>query len=170
MIEARAFPARPGALAEIRRFIAAHAVERGLPDEAVEDIVLAVNEASANAIVHTDLHGGPRHLGSGRAVRPGQGRGPRDLSSPPGWKSQRGSWSATHDGARRRVRTDARQFLVTWNGRAPVEVLGRGGRNAAMSTKVPMGQSAGCMEIDGGEAVELARAAAHRAIVEALQP
>ena len=54
MIEARAFPARPGALAEIRRFIAAHAVERGLPDEAVEDIVLGVNEASANAIVHTD--------------------------------------------------------------------------------------------------------------------
>jgi anti-sigma regulatory factor (Ser/Thr protein kinase) len=54
MAEARAFPARPGSLAEIRRFIAAHAVERGLPDWTVQDIVLAVNEASANAILHSD--------------------------------------------------------------------------------------------------------------------
>ena len=54
MAEARAFPARPGSLAAIRRFIAAHAVERGLPDGTVQDIVLAVHEASANAIIHTD--------------------------------------------------------------------------------------------------------------------
>jgi len=51
----------PTALIEIRRFIAAHARAAGLPDDRVDDLVLAVNELAENTLRHTD-HGGTATL------------------------------------------------------------------------------------------------------------
>jgi anti-sigma regulatory factor (Ser/Thr protein kinase) len=48
----RSFPARPSALAEVRRFIRERAAKT-FHDEAVADLVLAVSEAAANAAVHS---------------------------------------------------------------------------------------------------------------------
>ena len=50
----RAFRAHPAALHEIRRFLRDLAIGAGLPDEWLEDVVLAVSEACANVIVHTN--------------------------------------------------------------------------------------------------------------------
>jgi anti-sigma regulatory factor (Ser/Thr protein kinase) len=49
----RTFRAHPAALYEIRRFVRESASESSLPAQVVEDLTLAVSEASANAIIHT---------------------------------------------------------------------------------------------------------------------
>jgi serine/threonine-protein kinase RsbW len=50
----RRFPAHPSALGEIRRFVRRTAMETSLGEERVEELTLAVSEACANAIRHTD--------------------------------------------------------------------------------------------------------------------
>jgi anti-sigma regulatory factor (Ser/Thr protein kinase) len=54
MFEARAFDAHPSSLAAVRAFIAGRAAERGIPTEEAGELGLAVHEAVANAIVHSD--------------------------------------------------------------------------------------------------------------------
>ena len=49
----RTFPARKESLAEIRAFIREAAEEARLSDRATEDLVLAVSEAGANAVLHS---------------------------------------------------------------------------------------------------------------------
>jgi serine/threonine-protein kinase RsbW len=51
---ARTFPAEPEELAEVRAFVRAQAEEAELPERMTEDLVLAVSEASANAVLHSD--------------------------------------------------------------------------------------------------------------------
>jgi anti-sigma regulatory factor (Ser/Thr protein kinase) len=48
----RTFPTRGEALRDIRAFIRERAAEDGVPAALADDIVLAVSEASANAVVH----------------------------------------------------------------------------------------------------------------------
>ena len=50
----RLFPAHPSALGQIRRFVRDEAVEASLEEGQVEELTLAVSEACANAIRHTD--------------------------------------------------------------------------------------------------------------------
>ena len=50
----RTFRAHPSALHEIRRFVRAQVELDGFPSSAAEDLVLAVSEACANAILHTN--------------------------------------------------------------------------------------------------------------------
>src|SRR5947207_3064136 len=47
------FPALPSALYEVRRFVRREAEMSGLPMAAINDIVLAVSEACANAVLHS---------------------------------------------------------------------------------------------------------------------
>jgi len=61
------FPARPEALSEIRRFVAAWLRRAGASDEEVGDVVLACDEACTNAVEHAD---GGRELVVGRRVLP----------------------------------------------------------------------------------------------------
>ena len=49
----RAFPADAAALRDIRKFIRERAAQDDVPGPLADDIVLAVSEASTNAIVHT---------------------------------------------------------------------------------------------------------------------
>jgi anti-sigma regulatory factor (Ser/Thr protein kinase) len=49
----RTFPADATALRDIRRFIRERAVHDDVPARLADDIVLAVSEASTNAVVHT---------------------------------------------------------------------------------------------------------------------
>jgi anti-sigma regulatory factor (Ser/Thr protein kinase) len=49
----RTFPARKESLAEIRAFIRDQAEAAGLSAQATEDLVLAVSEACANAVLHS---------------------------------------------------------------------------------------------------------------------
>ena len=49
----RTFPARKESLAEIRAFIRSLAEGVGLSDRTTEDLVLAVSEACANAVLHS---------------------------------------------------------------------------------------------------------------------
>jgi anti-sigma regulatory factor (Ser/Thr protein kinase) len=49
----RSFPARPSALAEVRRFIRERAAETSFPDDIANDVVLAVSEAAANSTIHS---------------------------------------------------------------------------------------------------------------------
>jgi anti-sigma regulatory factor (Ser/Thr protein kinase) len=49
----RTFPADATALRDIRRFIRERAVHDDVPPQLADDIVLAVSEASTNAVVHT---------------------------------------------------------------------------------------------------------------------
>jgi anti-sigma regulatory factor (Ser/Thr protein kinase) len=51
---ARSFRAHPSALHKIRTFVGDLLLEVGLDESAVADLVLAVSEASANAILHTN--------------------------------------------------------------------------------------------------------------------
>jgi anti-sigma regulatory factor (Ser/Thr protein kinase) len=51
--EEETFPADAAALRDIRTFIRDRATQDGVPESATDDIVLAVSEASTNAIVHT---------------------------------------------------------------------------------------------------------------------
>jgi anti-sigma regulatory factor (Ser/Thr protein kinase) len=48
----RSFPARPEALADVRRFIRESAAASNVQDD-VEDLLLAVSEAAANAVRHS---------------------------------------------------------------------------------------------------------------------
>jgi serine/threonine-protein kinase RsbW len=50
----RRFPAHPSALGEIRRLVRTEATEATLGLERAEELTLAVSEACANAIRHTD--------------------------------------------------------------------------------------------------------------------
>ena len=50
----RSFPADAAALRDIRSFIREAAAQDDIPNPLTDDIVLAVSEASTNAIVHTD--------------------------------------------------------------------------------------------------------------------
>jgi serine/threonine-protein kinase RsbW len=49
----RTFPADRAALSEIRAFLREEALRAGLPERATEDLVLAVSEACANAVLHS---------------------------------------------------------------------------------------------------------------------
>lgn len=49
----RTFPAQKQVLAEIREFVRRLAEQAGLADEITEDLVLAVSEACANAVIHS---------------------------------------------------------------------------------------------------------------------
>jgi anti-sigma regulatory factor (Ser/Thr protein kinase) len=49
----RTFPAVPEALVEIRDYVRSLAGEARLPERVTEDLVLAVSEASANAVIHS---------------------------------------------------------------------------------------------------------------------
>jgi serine/threonine-protein kinase RsbW len=49
----RTYPARKESLADIRGFIRTLAEGAGLSDQATEDLVLAVSEACANAVLHS---------------------------------------------------------------------------------------------------------------------
>jgi serine/threonine-protein kinase RsbW len=49
----QAFPARTSSLFEIRRFVRGGVPKSTLSEEAVGDLVLAVSEACANAVVHS---------------------------------------------------------------------------------------------------------------------
>ena len=49
----RTFPAEPSALTEIRGFLRRWAAEARLDARATEDLVLAVSEACANAVLHS---------------------------------------------------------------------------------------------------------------------
>src|SRR5712691_5866281 len=49
----RAFPARTSSLVEIREFVRERVPAAGLSEDAVGDLVLAVSEAAANAVVHS---------------------------------------------------------------------------------------------------------------------
>jgi serine/threonine-protein kinase RsbW len=49
----RTFPARKESLAEIRGFVRTLADDVGLADQTTEDLVLAVSEACANAVLHS---------------------------------------------------------------------------------------------------------------------
>jgi anti-sigma regulatory factor (Ser/Thr protein kinase) len=49
----RTFPADRAALGQIRAFLREEAVRAGLPERATEDLVLAVSEAGANAVLHS---------------------------------------------------------------------------------------------------------------------
>jgi anti-sigma regulatory factor (Ser/Thr protein kinase) len=49
----RTFPAVPEALVEIRGYVRSLAGEARLPERVTEDLVLAVSEASANAVIHS---------------------------------------------------------------------------------------------------------------------
>ncbi|HEX2031469.1 MAG TPA: ATP-binding protein [Actinomycetota bacterium] len=51
--EERGFPTHPSALAEIRRWVRERAAEAGLSVKTTEELALAVNEAAANALVHS---------------------------------------------------------------------------------------------------------------------
>lgn len=51
--EQRAFPTHPAALAEIRRWVRERAAEAGVSVKTTEELALAVNEAAANALVHS---------------------------------------------------------------------------------------------------------------------
>jgi anti-sigma regulatory factor (Ser/Thr protein kinase) len=51
---ARSFRAHPSALYKIRTFVRELASEHGVPETAADDLVLAVSEASANAMLHTN--------------------------------------------------------------------------------------------------------------------
>jgi serine/threonine-protein kinase RsbW len=50
------FPAHPSALGEIRRFVRSQAKEAALGEERAEELTLAVSEACANAIRHTNTN------------------------------------------------------------------------------------------------------------------
>lgn len=50
----RSFRAHPSALYRIRTYIRELATEHGVPDQVVDDLVLAASEASANAMLHTN--------------------------------------------------------------------------------------------------------------------
>ncbi|MDQ4004888.1 MAG: ATP-binding protein [Actinomycetota bacterium] len=50
----RTFPADPASLSEIRRFVREQALSASLGWEAAEELTLAVSEAAANAIRHTE--------------------------------------------------------------------------------------------------------------------
>ena len=50
----RSFRAHPSALFEIRQFIRERAAAMGLSGRTTDDIVLAVSEASANSVLHTN--------------------------------------------------------------------------------------------------------------------
>ncbi|MGH2684120.1 MAG: ATP-binding protein [Actinomycetota bacterium] len=50
----RSFPADPASLSEIRRFVREQALGASLDWEAAEELTLAVSEAAANAIRHTE--------------------------------------------------------------------------------------------------------------------
>ena len=49
----RTFPALPSALYEVRKFIREEAEQAGLSAATVNDVVLAVSEACANAVLHS---------------------------------------------------------------------------------------------------------------------
>jgi anti-sigma regulatory factor (Ser/Thr protein kinase) len=49
----RKFPAEPESLAKIRAFLRRRAAEAGLAKRTTEDLVLAVSEACANAVIHS---------------------------------------------------------------------------------------------------------------------
>jgi anti-sigma regulatory factor (Ser/Thr protein kinase) len=49
----RSFPAHPSALYHMRKFVREQAAEAGVPEEATAELVLAVSEACANAVLHT---------------------------------------------------------------------------------------------------------------------
>jgi anti-sigma regulatory factor (Ser/Thr protein kinase) len=53
-LEERRFPSEPSALSEIRRYIRSVGLKARLPWEAAEELTLAVSEAAANAIRHTE--------------------------------------------------------------------------------------------------------------------
>jgi anti-sigma regulatory factor (Ser/Thr protein kinase) len=50
---ARVFPADPESLAEIRAFLRPQAAGAGLSSRNAEDLILAVSEAGANAVLHS---------------------------------------------------------------------------------------------------------------------
>ena len=50
----RSFPSDPSALSEIRRFIREEALKAALTWEAAEELTLAVSEAAANSMRHTE--------------------------------------------------------------------------------------------------------------------
>jgi len=49
----RKFPATPGSLAEVRDFLRRQASAAGLSEAATDDLLLAVSEACANAVLHS---------------------------------------------------------------------------------------------------------------------
>jgi anti-sigma regulatory factor (Ser/Thr protein kinase) len=49
----RTFPAEPSSLAEVRTFVRGLAAEAALAGRVIEDLVLAVSEACANAVLHS---------------------------------------------------------------------------------------------------------------------
>jgi serine/threonine-protein kinase RsbW len=49
----RTFPAAPRSLAEARSFVRTLATDAGLAERTIEDLVLAVSEACANAVLHS---------------------------------------------------------------------------------------------------------------------
>lgn len=80
----RSFPARPSALADVRRFIRERAAEIAFPEEIANDVVLAVSEAAANSTLHSGsgrihvtwrpLEGGAEVVVEDRGVFRGSGR------------------------------------------------------------------------------------------------
>lgn len=51
--EERSFPTHPSVLAEIRRWVRERAEQAGLSMKTTEELALAVNEAAANALLHS---------------------------------------------------------------------------------------------------------------------
>jgi serine/threonine-protein kinase RsbW len=49
----RTFPAEPEALPEVRSFLRDRAAATGLPEPITDDLLLAVSEACANAVLHS---------------------------------------------------------------------------------------------------------------------
>jgi anti-sigma regulatory factor (Ser/Thr protein kinase) len=52
-VQAREFPAEPDALGEVRAFLRERCREGGLAGADADDVVLAVSEASSNAVLHS---------------------------------------------------------------------------------------------------------------------
>ena len=52
-METRIFPAQPSSLFDIREFIRGRSQEAALAGDAMNDLVLAVSEACANAVLHS---------------------------------------------------------------------------------------------------------------------
>jgi anti-sigma regulatory factor (Ser/Thr protein kinase) len=54
MFERREFPTAPSSLSRIRRYIEDSGAQLGVPDHVTMDLLIAVSEAAANAITHSD--------------------------------------------------------------------------------------------------------------------
>ena len=54
MLQTRDFPCHPSSVGEVRKFILQQAATSGIPESSATELTLAVHEAFANAMIHTD--------------------------------------------------------------------------------------------------------------------